>query len=89
GLTASAMDGTLHVTGGEIFNIGLPDTFNQHDAFDVETGEWMTLPYMPTARHGLASAAVNGRWYVIGGGLEAAAQTYVTLSNLVEVYTPE
>jgi hypothetical protein len=43
---------------------------------------------MPTARHGLPSAVVRGRWYVIGGGLLAGNKTYNSLSNIVEVFVP-
>ena len=41
---------------------------------------------LPTPRHGLASAVVSGRWYVIGGGARAGALTFVSLTDLVEVF---
>jgi hypothetical protein len=42
---------------------------------------------MPTSRHGLPSASIDNRWYVIGGGLLAGNQTYTSLTNIVEVFT--
>ena len=63
-------------------------TFDQHEAYSPATDTWATLPALPTARHGLASAAVAGRWYVLGGGAQAGGATYNTLTNLVEVFTP-
>jgi hypothetical protein len=38
------------------------------------------------ARHGLASAPVGGRWYVIGGG-KAGALTFISLTDRVEVFS--
>jgi hypothetical protein len=34
----------------------------------------------------LASATVGGRWYVIGGGAKAGALTFISLTDLVEVF---
>ena len=43
---------------------------------------------LPTARHGLASAASGGRFHVIGGGTKAGALTIVSLSDRMEIFTP-
>ncbi|MGA7733713.1 MAG: kelch repeat-containing protein, partial [Chloroflexia bacterium] len=64
------------------------NTYYQHEVYDPATNTWATLPRMPTARHGLASGAANGRWFVIGGGLFAGNQTYTSLTNIVEAFTP-
>ena len=87
GLTAAALDGRLHVTGGEDLDTGA--TFAQHEVYDPATGRWTTLAPMPTARHGLTSQAVGDRWYVIGGGAKAGAMTFVSLTDLVEIFTAE
>ncbi len=34
-------------------------------------------------------AALGGRWYVIGGGTGAGARTFLTLTNVVEIFAPE
>ncbi len=41
---------------------------------------------LPTARHGLASAVVDDRWYVLGGGAKAGALTFISLTDLVEIF---
>lgn len=87
GLTAAAVNGRLHVTGGE--DLTTLQTYNTHMIYDPTLDEWTTGLPLPTARHGLASAAVGDRWYVIGGGREAGARTTATLSALVEYYTSE
>jgi N-acetylneuraminic acid mutarotase len=86
GLTAAAAGGRIHVTGGEAFDPGR--IFGQHEAFDPRTERWTTLPDLPTPRHGLASAAVGRRWYVIGGATRAGMETFVSLSDRVEIFTP-
>jgi hypothetical protein len=87
GLTAAAPDGRLHVTGGE--DRGTGETFAQHEVYDPATGRWITRVPLPTPRHGLTSQIVGGRWYVIGGGARAAAMTFVSLTDLVEIFAPD
>ena len=43
---------------------------------------------LPTPRHGLASAVLGDRWYVIGGGTRAGALTFISLTARVEVLGP-
>jgi N-acetylneuraminic acid mutarotase len=84
GLTAGVLDGHIHVTGGESLSLGR--TFGEHEAYDPTTAKWIALASLPTPRHGLASGVVSGRWYVIGGGARAGALTFVSLTDLVEVF---
>jgi hypothetical protein len=78
------LNGHVHVTGGESLSQGR--TFGEHEAYDPTTATWTALASLPTPRHGLASAVVGGRWYVIGGGTRAGAMTFISLSDLVEVF---
>ena len=86
GLTAAALAGRLHVTGGE--DLGTGATFAEHEVHDPATGRWTTATPMPTARHGLTSQVIDERWCVIGGGAKAGAMTFVSLTDLVEIFTP-
>jgi hypothetical protein len=83
GLTAGAIDGVIHVTGGELFDP--PSTYNQHEIFRY--GEWTTAEPLPVARHGLTSVTYEGRWYVIGGATEAADRTAETATDRLDIYT--
>ena len=84
-LTAGVLDGHIHVTGGESLSLGR--TFGEHEAYDPATApSGPHSPVCPRPRHGLASAVVSGRWYVIGGGARAGALTFVSLTDLVEVF---
>ena len=85
GLTAGVLNGHIHVTGGESLSLGR--TFGEHEAYDPTTAKpGPRSPSLPTPRHGLASAVVGGRWYVIGGGARAGALTFISLTDLVEVF---
>ncbi len=80
---ATTSDGRIHVTGGESFGEART-TYREHFVFDPATSSWLTAADMPTARHGIASAAVGDRFLVIGGG-RVAGLDYTTL---VEVWSP-
>ena len=43
-------------------------TFDEVEAFDLGNGEWVTLPSLPTARHGLAVVAWEDTLFVLSGG---------------------
>jgi N-acetylneuraminic acid mutarotase len=87
GLTTGVLEGQIHVTGGESLSPGR--TFGEHEVYDPATARWTALAGLPTPRHGLASAVVGGRWYVIGGGAKAGALTFISLTDLVEVFPSE
>lgn len=86
GFTAGAVDGQIHVVGGEALR--LDATFDQHAVYDPLTDTWATLPPAPLRRHGHASAVIDGRWYVVGGSTLAAGRTFTSLSRVLDVYVP-
>jgi N-acetylneuraminic acid mutarotase len=87
GFQVTAIDSKVYAGGGEFFLRG-SCTFNRAEVFDVEAQTWERLPDMPTPRHGLTMASVNGQWVIMGGATGAAAQTYQTTSERVEIFTP-
>jgi hypothetical protein len=86
GLTAGALAGRLHVTGGEA--LSSRDVYGAHEVYDPMADRWTAGADLPTPRHGLASAILGERWYVIGGGTRAGALTFVSLTARVEVLGP-
>ena len=58
------------VSGCEILIIGGEGggTFNRVDAYRPGANSWRTLTPMPTARHGIQAAELNGQIYVAAGG---------------------
>lgn len=86
GLTAAALDGRIHVTGGEDVH---PDrTFDEHHVYDPASDTWTTAAALPAGRHGLGSAVIEGRWYVVGGATRPALRTLISATALVDVYSP-
>ncbi|MCH8240244.1 MAG: hypothetical protein IIB62_09380, partial [Proteobacteria bacterium] len=64
------------------------NTFADHWVYDPAMDRWNSKPAMPSARHGLDSAADDASWYAVGGGTGAGARTFLTLTGSIEVYTP-
>ncbi|MBW3587986.1 MAG: hypothetical protein KY429_01015 [Actinobacteria bacterium] len=64
-------------------------TFDEAEAFDLDSGGWISLPPMPTARHGLGVVAIDTRLYVIAGGPQpglffSAANEMIDLAPLLQ-----
>jgi N-acetylneuraminic acid mutarotase len=77
GLTAAALNGRLHVLGGEAFD---PErTFPEHEVYDPSSNTWSTAESLPTPRHGLGSAVLDTTLYVIGGGPTAGLAASTTV----------
>ena len=43
-------------------------TFDENQAYLVDTGAWLDMPPLPTARHGLGAVVLGNRIYVMAGG---------------------
>jgi N-acetylneuraminic acid mutarotase len=84
GLSTSVVDGKIYAIGG--WKPGAqPDgiQLSTVEEYDPATDTWTTKTDMSIKRTGLATCAVNGRIYAIGGGGEG-----VTVFSTVEVYDP-
>ncbi len=66
-----------------------PQTFEEHEVFDPASGSWETLAPLPSARHGLASVALDGSFYVIGGATLPGAGTFASVTTTVHIFDPE
>ncbi|HTK05469.1 MAG TPA: kelch repeat-containing protein [Candidatus Eisenbacteria bacterium] len=76
-----SQDGKVFVFGGE----GPTTTFDQVDVYDQKSDHWTTIKEkMPSARHGLAGAYVNGSFFLIGGG----KRTSISVTDANEVMSP-
>jgi N-acetylneuraminic acid mutarotase len=88
--TASAIGEKCFISGGQTnaFGSAGPATATL-EAYEPSTNSWSTLADMPTARTGAASAVVNGKLYVIGGGIGGPGSGNVAAKASVEMYDPE
>jgi N-acetylneuraminic acid mutarotase len=68
GVAGAVVEDRFYVFGGETFDPGAQRTFDEAERYDPGQDAWEALPPMPTARHGLGAAVVDGRIYVLSGG---------------------
>jgi len=83
----SVVDGNIYVIGGLNQNQG--SSFHNVDVYDPSTDTWTRKPDMPTARESMATVAINGYIYVIGGTAKLftfAAQVLPPALPDVQVY---
>jgi N-acetylneuraminic acid mutarotase len=88
GVGAAALNGRLHVLGGEAYLNDLVGTYRTHEAFDPKSNSWQRLPPMPTPRHGLAVGEIGGKMYAVSGSNVAGGGGPHEGVNVNEVYDP-
>ena len=67
-LASAVLDSLIYLVGGRDFSqTGSPGNLPSLEAYSPETDRWYILENMPTARGGLAAAAMNGKLYAFGG----------------------
>jgi N-acetylneuraminic acid mutarotase len=57
-----------------------------NEAYNSKTNNWVSKSSMPTPRHHVASAVIDGNIYVIGGRVRVSPITNV---NVTEMYDPK
>ena len=67
GLAAATLGGKLYAFGGEYFTANGGGVHPQSWAYDPDKDSWVSLPDMPTPRHGLGAVTLKNKIYVIGG----------------------
>ena len=77
-LGASVVGGRLVAVGGE----GPTEVFPRADSFDIDKGQWSSLPPMRTPRHGLAVATVGTSVYAIDG---AQVPSHGVATNIADI----
>jgi N-acetylneuraminic acid mutarotase len=84
GLAVSALGGRIYALGGEGNDADPSGVFAEVEAYDLEHDAWLPRAPMPTPRHGIGAAALDGALHVPGGStLEGFGVTAVH-----EVYRP-
>ena len=78
GLGSGTIGGRIQVFGGEGPS-GTPEgTFRQNEEYDPATNTWRSLAPMPTPRHGLYGATVEGRRIFVPSGGPVAGGNFST-----------
>ncbi len=60
-----------------------------NEVYDPATNTWETKASIPTPRYGMCANVVDGKIYVMGGGLYISTYPFNTCCGLNEVYDPE
>ena len=66
GVAAAALDGRLHVLGGEGSTLA-SGVFDEHEVYDPDTDTWSQAEPLPLPVHGMGAASVGGTLWVPGG----------------------
>jgi N-acetylneuraminic acid mutarotase len=88
GLVAAALDGKIHVLGGEGWVDDFGGVFRTHEVYDPKTNSWSRGARMPTPRHGFAKAVVDGKLYAVSGVNNAGGAGTLSVVSVNEVFTP-
>ena len=88
GLSTAVVNGKIYAIGGRHFNYGdTPEEMSTVEMYDPVTDTWTRKTDMPTARHGLSTAVVDGKIYAIGG-TQGIPNRQMTMLKTVEAYDP-
>ena len=85
--TATVVDGKIYVVGGHEEDPEDEDpevATDRVDVYDPAADSWQQLATMPTVKHSHAAAVVDGKIYVVGGGLPGSE----LFSDALEAYDP-
>jgi len=88
GIGVAALDGKIHVLGGEGWIDNFGGVFRAHEIYDPATNRWSIAPRMPTPRHGFAKAELAGKIYAISGVNNAGGSGPLSVLTANEVFTP-
>ena len=62
----------IYCAGGEVTTAELVGAFRGVEAYDPATNIWITLPFMPMPRHGVAGAVVGDEFHLVSGMVQSA-----------------
>jgi N-acetylneuraminic acid mutarotase len=86
GTGAEALDGRIHVLGGEGWVEEFGGVFRAHEVYDPKTNSWSKVARMPTPRHGFATAQIGRRIYAVSGVNNAGGAGTLSVVPVNEIY---
>jgi N-acetylneuraminic acid mutarotase len=70
---AAGTDGRMiYCAGGEVTTSALVGAFRGVEAYDPATNVWITLPFMPLPRHGVAGAVIGDEFHLVSGMVQSS-----------------
>jgi N-acetylneuraminic acid mutarotase len=70
GICGALVGRKFYTFGGEANPNAVTGIFDNVEAFDLDTLEWMEMDAMSVPRHGTSAAAIGNKIYIPGGGLQ-------------------
>ena len=88
GYQANVVDGKIYViSGGKPAFYSITDPSGANYVYDPETDAWSEMAPIPTPVDGYASAVIDNKIYIIGGG--TATGMLENATNIVQIFDPE
>jgi N-acetylneuraminic acid mutarotase len=84
---ASVVGDKIYVMGGAIFVQGIIMTSSTNYVYDLATDSWSTMAPIPMPVEGYASAVLDDKIYIIGGGTTTGFP--IDASKTVQIFDPE
>ncbi len=87
GFAATVIDHQIHVAGGEIIYVTASEqrVTPSHEIIAAGENAWSPAPPLPTAVHGVGGASIDGKFYAVGGSINAGRGGG---PGTLQVYTP-
>lgn len=79
GTATTVLDGNVVVIGGEEKNQAL--AFDETEALNTNTGQWITVDNLNNARHGTTATLCNGTIWIAGGSPERASGKMINIER--------
>ena len=86
GVGFGVYNGRLLVAGGEFQDSIQQTAFRAFEAYDPATDTWQSLPSMVIARHGVASAVVGDKFYVVSGDIQSSGSGIMASTTRADAF---
>jgi peroxiredoxin/N-acetylneuraminic acid mutarotase len=78
----------IYVAGGEVTTAAIAGAFRGIEAYDPALNIWITLPFMPLPRHGVAGAVIGNEFHLVSGMVQSSG-SMAFLDPKVQVHTAQ
>ena len=86
GTAIAVLEGKIYVLGGEAWIEEFGGVYRANEAYDPKTNTWTKAARMPTPRHGLATAVINGTLYAVSGVNNAGGAGTLSIVAVNEIF---
>jgi N-acetylneuraminic acid mutarotase len=88
GIGVVAVNGQIHVLGGEGWVDDFGGVFRAHEVYDPKSNSWSRAARMITPRHGFAAAGIGPAIYAVSGVNNAGGAGTLSVVSVNEIFEP-